>query len=183
MTNEKLSPLNEVKLPVSPVRQDYNFDCGKASVKTLLKSIGIEIEEEILQSILRTNRVSGTHPKNMIEAFRHAGLEFVEKVGATVDDIEEKIRDGYYCMVVYQAWGSPEEFKNLECGHYSLAYGYDDTGIHLADPAMEEVDSEGMGNGLKRVLKSDFDNDWCDQDYQGNKYDHWMVAVKSNSID
>ncbi|HEX9007723.1 MAG TPA: cysteine peptidase family C39 domain-containing protein [Patescibacteria group bacterium] len=180
MLNEKLSQKNLVVLPVEPVIQEFNYDCGKAAVKTLLKTLKIEMDEEILQDILRTNKVSGTHPSRILELFSHLGLQFFEKVGATVADIEEKIREGYYCMVVYQAWGSPEEHTNLESGHYSLAYGYDDEAIHLADPDVWKEDDMGMGEGLRTLEKNNFDQDWRDQDYQGNLYDHWMVAVKKD---
>ncbi len=177
MTNQKLNLPGEVKLPVIPVTQDYSFDCGKAVVKTILKSLGKEVGDDILQGILRTNRVSGTHPRNIMEAFRYLGLEFVEKVGSTMADIEEKIKEGYYCLVVYQAWGMPDEHASLESGHYSLAYGYDSEQLHVADPSALE-DGFGDQNGLRKIAKSEFEKDWKDQDYQGNIYDHWMVAVK-----
>lgn len=180
MTNE-VSKLNKiVSLPVCPVTQVQDFDCGKAAVKTLFKTMGIELEEKILQAILRTNEASGTPPKNILQALRFAGLEFVEMLGSTVSDIENKIKEGYYCLVVYQAWGSPEEHKTLESGHYSLAYGYDDSSVHLADPWVREESMTDMGIGLRKLPKSDFDQDWRDLDYQGNMYDHWMVAVKAN---
>ena len=57
MLNEKLSQKNLVVLPVEPVIQEYNYDCGKAAVKTLLKTLKIEMDEDILQDILRTNKV------------------------------------------------------------------------------------------------------------------------------
>ncbi len=180
MNNEKLSLKKETKLPVNPVLQDFNYDCGKATVKTLLKSIGVEIEEEKLQDILKTNKVSGTHPTRILDALRHLGLEFVEKVGATVTDIEEQLEAGFYCLVVYQAWGTPEQHLALESGHYSLAYGYDEENVHLADPSARYEDELVSEEGLKVMTKNEFDRDWKDQDYQGNIYDHWMVAVKGS---
>ena len=177
MTNLSLNPAREVRLPVKPVLQDYSFDCGKAVVKTLMGSLGAELEDKKLQDILRTNRVSGTHPRNILEALKHLELEFEEKIGSTIADIEEKIAQGYYCLVVYQAWGSPEERAKLESGHYSLAYGYTDTALHLADPSAYQG-ARGLGSGMRILDKEKFNNEWKDQDYQGNIYDHWMVAVK-----
>lgn len=178
MMPEELNLTNEKKLPVNPVLQEFNYDCGKAAVKTLLKTLGIDVEEQKLQDILKTDEVAGTHPTRIIEALESLGLEFVEKIGATVADIEEKIIEGFYCLVVYQAWGTPEDHATLESGHYSLAYGVSDDDIHLADPAVTVDDELGMGDGLRAIPKEDFNRDWIDQDLEGNLFDHWMVAVK-----
>lgn len=165
-------------LPVSPVVQEYNYDCGKAAIKTLLITFGMNIDEEELQRTLRTNRVIGTHPNRILETLEALNLELIEKVKAKMSDLEEMLSRGYYCLLVYQAWGTEVEKRTLESGHYSLAYGIDEDNIHLADPAVREEDNLGMGEGLRMVSRSDFEKDWCDQDFNGNIYDHWMLAVK-----
>jgi len=169
---------NEAKLPINPIVQKYNFDCGLAAIKTFLCTAGKEVEDEVILKYLKTNRVSGTHPRGIIQFVEHCGFEFVERLGATVSEIEEKITEGYYCLVVYQAWGSPKEHKNLLAGHYSLAYGYDSENLHLADPSVYEEDELEMGEGLRKLTKKEFDKDWIDQDYQGNVFDHWMLAIR-----
>ena len=171
--------LNVNKLSVTPVLQDFNYDCGRAVVKTLLKSLGRETDDALLQDNLKTNPRTGTHPTRIVSTLRQMGLNLVEKVGAELADLEKMVSEGYYCLVVYQAWGSRRERRRLESGHYSLVYAVDGESVHLADPLVEESDGFGMGEGLKRMPKLKFDNDWRDQDYRGEVYDHWMLAVKS----
>lgn len=171
--------LNLEKLPITPVLQDFNYDCGRAVVKTLLKSLGKETDEILLQDKLKTNSRTGTHPTRIVDTLQQMGLSLVEKIGAELSDLEEMVSQGYYCLVVYQAWGNKKERRRLESGHYSLVYATDLEYVHLADPLVEESDGFGMGEGLRRLEKTSFDGDWRDQDYRGRIYDHWMLAVKA----
>lgn len=174
----KSNTLGIKRLPVIPVRQEYDYDCGKAAVKTLLNSVGIRFEDNMLQDMLGTNEITGTHPTRIVKTLKKLGLSIKEVVGAGLADLEKLIGDNYYCLVVYQAWGTDREHRRLESGHYSLAYGVDGELVHLADPLAEESDGYGLGDGLRYLKKNEFDRDWVDEDLEGNRYDHWMLAVK-----
>jgi len=167
-------------LPVTPVLQDFNYDCGRAVVKTLLKSIGKQTDDQELQDMLRTNPRTGTHPTRIIETLSGMGLSLVEKLGAKISDLDEMVSQGYYCLVVYQAWGTRAQRRKLESGHYSLVYAVDQDQVHLADPLVEESDGFGLGEGLRRLHKNEFETDWKDQDFTGKVYDHWLLAVKAD---
>lgn len=176
----KRQNLGSKKLPVLPFRQEFDYDCGKATVKTLLGSMGVSLNDSVLQDMLGTNRKTGTHPSRIVNTLKNLGLSFKEVVGAKISDLEELLTNNYYCLVVYQAWGSENEHKKLESGHYSLAYGVDGEVVHLADPLAEESDGYGLGDGLRYLKKEEFDKDWVDEDWDGNRYDHWMLAIKAD---
>lgn len=93
-------------LPVKPVVQVNNYECGVACVQTILASRAIKSNRLGLKRQLHTSKNYGTLPKRIKEALSSYELKVREKYEANLADIEAELKKGRICLVVYQAWGA-----------------------------------------------------------------------------
>lgn len=103
-------------------------------------------------------------------------IKFREKHGATLEDLEKKVKKKKLCLVVYQAWGTKKYYEKLESGHYSVVIGYEKEYLWLADPYVKGKKSR-YGKGVRKIKKEVFESRWKDIDHTGVVYDHWMLSV------
>ncbi len=163
-------------VPVKPTRQQNGYECGLASVMTILRTLGNTPRKETLKRKLGTTRRHGTHPERIKDFFDDMDLNFKEKHGASLSDLEKKVKNHKLCLVVYQAWGSQKYYDRLECGHYSVVFGVEKDFLWLADPNVKQAKTR-YGKGIRKIKKTTFEGRWKDMDHKGKIYDHWMLSV------
>ncbi|EKD53111.1 MAG: hypothetical protein ACD_61C00151G0004 [uncultured bacterium] len=163
-------------VPVKPVRQENGYECGLASVMTILRTLGCKSRKDTVKRRLGTTSRRGTHPERIKGLFREMDLNFREKHGASLHDLENRVKKQKLCLVVYQAWGSQKYYDRMESGHYSVVFGVEKDYLWLADPYVRQQKSK-YGKGIRKIRKETFDGRWKDVDHKGVLYDHWMLAV------
>ena len=163
-------------VPIKPSRQENGYECGLASVMTILRTLGCKSRKDSVKRKLGTTRKHGTHPERIKGLFGDMAINFREKHGATMSDLESRVRKQKLCLVVYQAWGSQKYYNKLESGHYSVVFGFEKDYLWLADPYVRGGKTR-YGKGVRKIKKTIFEGRWKDVDQKGVVYDHWMLAV------
>lgn len=167
------------KLSIEPIVQQSDYDCGPAAVSSLLL---LADREDVLKTDVNTRLKvdhDGTKPANIKKLLTDEKIEFVEMFGASMDDLDQKLKNGYVCLVAYQMWGTEEEYKNLDGGHYSIVFDMDEQYVWLIDPSIREQEIYEFGIGINRLTREEFEGKWIDKDIEEKLYDHWMLAVRT----
>jgi len=167
------------KIEVKPVVQKNDYDCGGAAVSTLLLMLQREdVLKTDVYSRLGVNPVDGTKSIKIKELFNEEGISYLEILRGSLVDIENIIAAGGVCIMSYQAWGEPEEIERLECGHYSIIFDIDEEFVWLIDPSWEGEYVSGLGLGVIKRPKEEFDKLWIDKGIDGTIYEKWLLAVR-----
>lgn len=166
--------------PEKIVFQRDDFDCGWGMVCTLLLMLQ---KEEVLKTDvykrLEVNPVDGTKSEKIKELFDEENIAYIEFWKSDLTDIENVISVGGVCLVSYQAWGEPEEIEMLECGHYSIIFDIDEESVWLIDPSYDDEEyMPGLGIGVIKRPRDEFERLWVDKGNDGTVYEKWMMAVR-----
>lgn len=117
------------------LRQTYEYDCGAKALHSVLIYYNIDVSEEEVMAITKTNQ-NGTPVKGIIKAAKHFGLKASEEI-LEVADLKKYIKKKIPVIVLVQAWPK-EKVTNWrdhwDDGHYVVAIGYDRKKIYFADP-------------------------------------------------
>lgn len=172
------------KSPEKIVTQKFDYDCGGASVSTLLLMLG---KEEVLKTDvygrLEVNPIDGTKSINIKKLFDEEKIPYLEIWEASLTDVENVLSNNGVALVSYQAQGEPEEIARLECGHYSIIFDIDEEFVWLIDPSWEEEYVPESGIGVFKIEKAEFEKLWIDKGVDGTIYNKWMLAVRMNTTD
>lgn len=163
-------------LPVKPVVQANNYECGVACVQTILSSKGIRSNRLGLKKVLGTSRAYGTLPSKIKAYLSTFDFKVKEKYGATLENIEAELSKGRVCLVAYQAWGAKKYFESLQSGHYSVVFGVEEGYLWLADPNVRGSRVR-YKKGVRKIKKEVFEARWKDVDGKKKLYDHWYLAI------
>ncbi|MCJ7792694.1 MAG: cysteine peptidase family C39 domain-containing protein [Candidatus Marinimicrobia bacterium] len=167
----------KVILPIRRNLQDTTYDCGPASLKIILETLGVHLDEKKLIKMGKTTPKEGTRPEALIKTLKELGLRHKLIEHANLEILVKAIRHLNLCLVDYQAWGdSGEEFKGLETGHYSVVFGFNKTHLWIADPAKHHPKKQKKW-GVRKVRKDLFGQRWADKEVDGTKTHRWMVAI------
>lgn len=171
------APYHTVILPVRRNRQDEKYDCGPASLKIILETIHRPVSEKKLMDLGKTTPEDGTTPEQLINTLRYLSIPYHACRGEKLDHIENEIRNLRLVLVDYQSWGdSGEDFYNLDTGHYSVVFGFNDTHFFIADPS--KTKTSGHGNwGFRTIRKDLFGERWVDKEADGTIQKHFMISV------
>jgi hypothetical protein len=166
--------------PEKIVFQREDYDCGGSMVCTLLLMCQ---REDVLKSDvygrLEVNNVDGTKSEKIKQLFEEEVIPYVEIWKSSLKDVEHVIAGGGVCLVSYQAWGEAEEIERLECGHYSIVFDIDDESVWLIDPSYgDEEYMPGLGIGVIKRPRAEFDKLWVDKGTDGVVYEKWLLAVR-----
>ena len=168
---------SKIILPIRKNLQDTVYDCGPASLKIIMETLGIFIDEEKLMRICKTTPEWGTEPENIIEALKKFGIKHEVLDHASIDLVEKKIRRLNLCLVDFQAWaGGGADYKGLTSGHYSVIFGFNKTHVWIADPAKHRTEDYKKW-GARKMRKDIFLDHWLDKKLDGTKTYRWMIAV------
>jgi predicted double-glycine peptidase len=179
-------------LRVPIVVQEHEYDCGPASLKSVLSYHGRNCSVEDLCKLAGTSTDGGTDHDGMVKAViavghdvwaessSHQGLECVRWflnqhypvivgwwLGRTVDWFEDPLDRWYYSRYCSK---DLEERKRLDSGHYSVVVAMDESTVTLMDP----LDSRDF---IKLSLE-DFRSRWFDTDEDDyHRVDCWYLVV------
>lgn len=117
------------------MRQISIWDCGANAMQAVLCYYGIDVGEEALMKLGRTNKIIGTSIAGMGKIAKKYGLVF--KVGEmTVEELKKNIDKKIPTILSLKAW--PEKkvdwTQDSVEGHYAVAIGYDRSRIYFEDP-------------------------------------------------
>ncbi|MCX6246740.1 MAG: C39 family peptidase [Bacteroidetes bacterium] len=163
----------EVRLRDFPItRQAFEYSCGPSAVQAVMAYYGEEFRESELLPLLKTGKDDGTYTKDIVKFLHYQGLSTQLKYGMTTEELFRFIDKNIPVIVLIQAWGSEENFKNnyKECwddGHFVVVIGYTDKNVLISDPALF---TEGF------IPVGEFRNRWHDLD-EGQKTYQLGIAV------
>lgn len=151
------------------LRQTYEFDCGSKAIQSVLAYYGIEIREDKIMKIAKTNK-NGTPPRGIKRVISKYGLQ--GKSGKmTIETLKKYIDLKIPVLVLLQAWSGQDRIiwkKNWLDGHWVVAIGYTKEKIIFEDP----------WSIYKTYLKYDeLLERWHDKDSSGKKYLNFGIAV------
>lgn len=112
---------------IRPIAQTKSFTCGPAAVATVLRYLGESATEGACAQSLKTNRVIGTTPENVLRYIRRRGLRAVAYQDTPVSLLISRVQTGKITLVDWADYG----------GHWVVVAGYEPymKVIVLADPA------------------------------------------------
>ncbi len=166
-----------VILPVKRNLQDEKYDCGPASLKIILDTLGKEIDEEKLMEMGKTTPEDGTTPKALITTLNKLKVAHTVFERSSVTIVESAITNLNLCLIDYQSWGdNGKEYEKLETGHYSVIFGFNKTHFYIADPAKRHTEKCDEW-GFRTIRKDLFEKHWKDVESNGKKTFHWMMSV------
>lgn len=117
------------------LRQTYEYDCGAKSLHSVLIYYNIDVSEEEIIAITKTNK-KGTPVKGIIKAAKHFGLKASEE-RLNIEQLKKYIKKKIPVIVLLQAWPKSKVRnwrQHWDDGHYVVAIGYDRKKIYFADP-------------------------------------------------
>lgn len=167
----------KIVLPVRRNLQDTSYDCGPASLKIILETLGVHVDEERLMKMGKTTPEEGTPPDKLIAILKEFGVKHEVIDHANLELIEQKIREINLLLVDYQSWGDGgSDYKGLNTGHYSVVFGFNKTHLWIADPAKHKTQDYKKW-GARKMRKDMFLERWQDREEGGTKTYRWMIAV------
>jgi predicted double-glycine peptidase len=119
-------------------RQATSFTCGVAAVQAVLYYYGIEKNESQLAAALSVSKKYGTDESEIIKYFRKSGLDVVEHINMTLQEVMRFVEQGIPVIMLIQAWGDAgaDYQYDDEDGHYVVAIGYNSAAVIFEDPSM-----------------------------------------------
>lgn len=158
-------------LHVPRVRQSTSYSCGAAALMAVGKYFGVGFSTEAdYCRLLGTDPEDGTPPDAMVAGAQSLGLEAVGREGMTFEQIDRALIRGRPVVVCLQAYGSPEEFRRDEAGHWAVILGYDSGRYFFEDPAQEKKETGWLPRG-------EFLRRWHDRDGVGRRYVRYGIVV------
>ncbi len=171
-----------VILPIHRHIQSTPYSCGPASLKVVLDTLGLTVDEHTLMAICGTTAIKGTQPAGLSRALDHLNVHHEIHERGEVSLIETKIRNLHYCIVDYQAWGRRgSDFRNLKSGHYSVIFGFDRTHFFFADPAKKPTGNRKTW-GVRTIRQDLFDSRWKDREPCGKFTHRWMMSIPLSQL-
>ncbi|MBI4433492.1 C39 family peptidase [Candidatus Uhrbacteria bacterium] len=164
-------------LPVRRNIQDTKYDCGPASLKIILETMGHHPSEETLMRLAGTTPKDGTSPRGLHRTLTQLGIRSHVHAHASVARVEAEIQACRLCVIDYQAWGeSGRDFALRLTGHYSVIFGYTPTHFHVADPSKHRTKIRRTW-GFRMIRKDLFVQRWADTESDGVPTRHWLLSV------
>jgi len=170
----------EFILPIRPNLQDEKYDCGAASLRTIVETLGIDVREHILMRLTNTTPKDGASHTAIVSALELLEIQHEVIPNASIELVEQKVKMLNLCLVDYEAWfESKTEFETFDGVHYSVIFGFNSTHFWLADPSKHRAQIRDPHNlGVRTIEKELFNSRWIDgYTDRGMVYKKWMVAV------
>ncbi len=165
-----------MKLPL--VRQATDYTCGVAALQSILRYYGIEIREDRLAAILKSDPDNGTSYVAIESYARENGFTTSIRTGMSLEELKAILRNGSPVLCAIQAWpNQPVDWKtDWDDGHWVVAIGYDETRILFMDPST-------LGN-YTYIPNEEFLDRWHDTDSDCvTKLTHFGIAISKPSPD
>ena len=152
------------------LRQVSSFDCGASAVQSVLAYYGFNLREEKIIKICQTNE-NGTRPEAIEKILKQMGLKY-KAHQMDVAELKKYIKKRVPIIICLQAWKNSlkklDWTKDWSDGHWVVCKGYGKTRIYFEDPSTFNT---------VYLTYNELENRWHDIDYQGQKYNHFGIAV------
>ena len=147
-------------IPVKNVRQNYNYDCGAAALKSVAHffDVSLENEREFIK-LCDTGKEKGTHPDDIVSGAKKLGLQAKMFDHMSLEDLKIFLDRRKPVICAIQAYGEEEDYDEPKNGHYVIAVGYDEKKVYFEDPSLR------MSRG--QIPTDEFIRRWHDQAYSG----------------
>lgn len=124
-----------VQLNFPKIQQIYEYDCGAASLLSVLLYYGIEIKEGKIIKYAKTEPREGTSIEGMLRTLEKFKLKYITKK-MTIKEIKNYINKKIPVILVLQAWNGKKKnyLKGYADGHWVTAIGYTVNKIIFEDP-------------------------------------------------
>ena len=109
-------------------RQETEWTCGPAVMRSILLSCDIRISERKLAKLMKTGKKHGTSNKQFVIAANKFGLDNFTKKAASIKELKTALKQKYRIIVCYY-------LKKEKTGHYALIRGINKKKIYLSDPS------------------------------------------------
>lgn len=160
---------NTIKVHVKNVKQQKDYSCGAAVLKSILHYYGVKVTENAIRKIAGTSK-KGTDTQNLILAARHYGLKTKAKHNMNLRQLKQWLNKNRAVVVCLQTQGKKEQQQNLNLGHYMIAIGYDSKYIYFEDPYQNK--------GYRGCISIDeFMDRWKDSTSEGMMRFRWGLAL------
>ncbi|NCC71221.1 hypothetical protein EOM09_06575 [bacterium] len=151
------------------LRQTYNFDCGAKALQSILFYYGIDVREDKIMKIAKTNK-NGTSIQGIGKVIKKYGLK-MKASKMNIDILKNYINDKTPVLIALQAWSNKKRIdwsNNWSDGHWVVVIGYTKEKIIFEDPS----------SIYKTYLKyNELLERWHDIDTNGKKYLNLGIAV------
>jgi ABC-type bacteriocin/lantibiotic exporter with double-glycine peptidase domain len=145
-----------VRLPT--VRQATDYTCGVAALQSVLRYYGLEIREDRLAAILKSDPDKGTSYLAIESFARENGFATSIRRDMTLEELKDILRGGSPVLCAIQAW--PEMAVDWKTdwndGHWVVAIGFEESRMFFMDPS-------SMGN-YTYIPDGEFLDRWHDTD-------------------
>lgn len=156
-----------IDIPIS--RQEKNYTCGVAVVKSIFEYFETKISEEKLAKILKSTNKEGTNHNaiyNLIKKVCYCEqLKYLNN-----KDIEKSINMNHPIIVLLQAWNDKSKKYDNEwnSGHYAIIIGFDNDKFYFMDPSSTKY---------AFIKKDEFVKRWHDKD-RHEKLRHFGIIIE-----
>jgi len=151
------------------LRQTYNFDCGAKALQSILSYYGIEVREDEIIKIAKTNK-NGTSIQGIKKVVNKYGLK-MKANKMNIDTLKNYINDRVPILIAIQAWTNKQKINwsdNWSDGHWVVVIGYIKEKIIFEDPSSIYKTYLKQNELLER---------WHDIDTNGKKYLNFGIAI------
>lgn len=142
-------------LKVEPFQETLHISmCGPASLKIVLKFLGIEKTEKDLAKMTGWNKRLGVDGQGIKNAAEKLGFKVEMSDKNDFRDIQKWLKRGVPVIVNWFTRGrSDYSDSEIADGHYSVVAGLDRTFIYLQDPELGKI---------RKIKRHDFLRVWFD---------------------
>ncbi len=140
-------------LQLPDVRQAENYDCGPASIDTVLRFFGVRSKTSVVQC---ANEIDGTHPATLETALRRAGL-LVCAGRMSLADLTHHTRLGRPVLCPVDLFG----------GHWVVVRGATSKRVYFHCPS----------EGPQWVTRDRWLSIWHDSERSGDVFVNWGLSV------
>jgi hypothetical protein len=174
-------------LDLPNVRQLAGFDCGPACLRSvaLYYRLNNRTEAELIRE-LSTDPQKGTQPANMVRWFQEHGFPTEVREQLTLDDLNRYWQAGIPVIVLIQDYGTKQEFRTNQAGHYVCVCGLWSGYVIVQDPSATNLQAGDrppaqpdtvQDFGKVMIRQPVFDSVWHDVDANGELLTRYGIAV------
>lgn len=165
------APTQPALIDLPDVRQEGDFDCGPACVRSCAEYFGVgggRSEADYIRE-LGTTQADGTEPEAMVDWFNDIGkLICVVGPGMTIDDLAEfTANDRPVVCPIQNPTATDSDAAANKAGHYVCVIGVGMGLVFYQDPLA----------GRQMLAAEVFDQRWHDLEADGIVNDHYGIAV------
>lgn len=161
------------RTPVPTLSQQTRYSCGTAAFGAVLRRRGRFVSEKVLREQLRTGRIFGTHPDDIVAVAPLYGLKARARQRTRLADLAQALDAGHDVLIDLQAWTGKKRMTRAEwrrswdSGHWVVLKSIAADGtLRFMDPWVASEQKSGRARDLPRgeliLGQADFLARWHD---------------------